>query len=60
VQQAEMALRQDGLGGSLWNLSLFSEMGWLDKGVSKNEKGYLAGMVSWMRGAFSSRGADGG
>lgn len=60
VQQAEMALRQDGLGGSLWNLSLFSEMGWLEKGVGKNEKGYLAGLVRWMRGTFSSRGADGG
>jgi hypothetical protein len=52
VQQAEMALLHEGLGGSLWNLSLFSEMGWLEKGVSKNEKGYLAGVVRWMRGAF--------
>jgi hypothetical protein len=60
VQQAEMALLHEGLGGSLWNLSLFSEMGWLEKGVSKNEKGYLAGVVRWMRGAFSGRGAGGG
>ncbi|MDK9708933.1 MAG: hypothetical protein OEL83_17965 [Desulforhopalus sp.] len=52
VQQAEMALLHEGLGGSLWNLSLFSEMGWLEKGVSKNEKGYLAGIVRWMRNTF--------
>ncbi len=52
VQQAEMALLHEGLGGSLWNLSLFSEMGWLEKGVSKNEKGYLAGVVRWMRTTF--------
>jgi hypothetical protein len=56
VQQAEMALLHEGLGGSLWNLTLFSEMGWLEKGVSKNEKGYLAGVVRWMRGAFAGRG----
>lgn len=60
VQQAEMALLHEGLGGSLWNLNLFSEMGWLEKGVSKNEKGYLAGVVRWMRGAFSGRGTGGG
>jgi hypothetical protein len=52
VQQAEMALLHEGLGGSLWNLTLFSEMGWLEKGVSKNEKGYLAGVVRWMRSTF--------
>jgi hypothetical protein len=52
VQQAEMALLHEGLGGSLWNLSLFSEMGWLEKGVSKNEKGYLAGVVRWWRNAL--------
>jgi hypothetical protein len=60
VQQAEMALLHEGLGGSLWNLTLFSEMGWLEKGISKNEKGYLAGVVRWMRAAFSGRGASSG
>ena len=52
VQQAEMALLHEGLGGSLWNLSLFSDMGWLEKNVSKNEEGYLAGVVRWMRSIF--------
>jgi hypothetical protein len=52
IQQAEMALLHEGLGGSLWNLSLFSEMGWLEKDVSRNEKGYLAGVVRWMRNAL--------
>jgi hypothetical protein len=56
LQQAEMALLHEGLGGSLWNLTLFSEMGWLEKGISKNEKGYLAGVVRWMRATFSGRG----
>ncbi|MBE0586352.1 MAG: hypothetical protein IH612_21635, partial [Desulfofustis sp.] len=56
VQQAEMALLHEGLGSLAWNLSFFSEMGWLDRGVSKNEKGYLAGVLSWMRKAFRKDG----
>ena len=52
IQQAEMALLHEGLGGSLWNLSLFSDMGWLEKDVSKNEEGYIAGFVRWMRNAL--------
>jgi hypothetical protein len=27
-------------------------MGWLEKDVSRNEKGYLAGVVRWMRNAL--------
>ena len=38
MQQAEMALLHEGLGGSLWNLSLFSEMGWLEKGCQQERK----------------------
>ena len=49
IQQAEMALLHEGLGGSLWNLSLFSEMGWLDKGEERREKGYLSAIIRWMR-----------
>jgi hypothetical protein len=56
VQQAEMALLHEGLGSLAWNLSFFSEMGWLEKGVDKNEKGYLAGVLSWMRNAFRKDG----
>ena len=37
IQQAEMALLHEGLGGSLWNLSLFSEMGWLEPGGERKE-----------------------
>ncbi|MCB2215180.1 putative sensor domain DACNV-containing protein [Desulfofustis glycolicus] len=56
VQQAEMALLHEGLGSLAWNLSFFSEMGWLEKGVGKNEKGYLAGVLAWMRNAFRKDG----
>lgn len=56
IQQAEMALLHEGLGGSLWNLSLFSDMGWLEKDVTKNEEGYLAGFVRWMRNALLKEG----
>lgn len=56
IQQAEMALLHEGLGGSLWNLSLFSDMGWLTKDVSKNEEGYLAGFVRWMRSTWQKEG----
>lgn len=56
IQQAEMALLHEGLGGSLWNLSLFSDMGWLEKDVTRNEKGYLAGFVRWMRSTLLKEG----
>lgn len=56
VQQAEMALLHEGLGSLAWNLSFFSDMGWLEKGVSKNEKGYLAGVIGWMRNVFLKEG----
>ncbi len=52
VQQAELALLHEGLGSTVWNLSFFSEMGWLDKGASTNEKGYFTGIITWMRNTF--------
>ena len=52
LRQAELALLHEGLGSLVWNLSFFSEMGWLDKGVSASERGYLTGIINRVRNTF--------
>ena len=54
IQQAEMALLHEGLGGSLWNLSLFSEMGWLEPGGERKERNYLSTIIRWMRSTLKN------
>jgi hypothetical protein len=49
VQHAELILLHEGLGGSLWNLSLFSELGWFEKEVEKTGKNYLSAVIRWMK-----------
>jgi hypothetical protein len=49
IQHAELILLHEGLGGSLWNLSLFSELGWFEKEVEKTGKNYLSAVIRWMK-----------
>jgi hypothetical protein len=56
VRQAEMALLHEGLGSLVWNLSFFAEMGWLDKGISASERGYLTGIINRVRNLFRKEG----
>jgi hypothetical protein len=56
VRQAETTLLHEGLGSLVWNLSFFSETGWLDKGASESERGYLKGIITWMRNTFRKEG----
>jgi hypothetical protein len=49
IQQAELILLHEGLGGSLWNLSIFSELGWFEKEDERKGKNYLSAVIRWMK-----------
>ncbi len=49
LQQAELLLLHEGLGGSLWNLSVFTELGWFEKEDEKKGKNYLSAVIRWMK-----------
>ncbi len=49
LQQAELMLLHEGFGGSLWNLSLFAELGWFEKKDQKKEGNYLSAVIQWMK-----------
>ena len=49
LQHAELVLLHEGLGGSLWNLSVFTEMGWFEREDGKKDKNYLSAVIRWMK-----------
>ena len=49
LQQAELILLHEGLGGSLWNLSVFTELGWFERGDEKKDNNYLSAVIRWMK-----------
>lgn len=49
IQHADLILLHEGLGGSLWNLSLFSELGWFEKEGEKKGTSYLSAVIRWMK-----------
>ncbi|MDP3479892.1 MAG: hypothetical protein Q8R88_08980 [Desulfoprunum sp.] len=49
LQQAELILLHEGLGGSLWNLSVFTELGWFEREDEKKDKNYLSAVIRWMK-----------
>ena len=52
MQQVELVLLHDGIGGSLWNLSLFSELGWFEKEGEKKGKNYISAFIRWMKNSL--------
>jgi hypothetical protein len=50
LQHGELILLHEGLGGSLWNLSIFTELGWFAREEDeKKGKKYLSAVISWMK-----------
>lgn len=49
LQQAELILLHEGLSGGLWNLSIFTEQGWFERGDEKKDKNYLSAVIRWMK-----------
>lgn len=49
LQHAELMLLHEGFGGALWNLSLFTELGWFEKKDEKKEGKYLSAVIQWMK-----------
>ncbi|MBM9604669.1 putative sensor domain DACNV-containing protein [Desulfopila inferna] len=50
LQHAELILLHEGLVGSLWNLSIFTELGWFAREEDgKKGKNYLSAVISWMK-----------
>jgi len=49
LQQAELMLLHEGLGGPLWNLSLFAEQGWFEKKDERKGVNYLSAVIQWMK-----------
>jgi len=49
LQHAELVLLHEGLGGAIWNLSVFTEMGWFEREDGKKDKNYLSAVIRWMK-----------
>jgi len=49
LQHAELILLHEGLGGSLWNLSLFTELGLFSTEQDSRKGSYLTAVLSWMK-----------
>ncbi len=49
IQHAELILLHEGLGGSLWNLAIFSELGWFEKEAEKAGKKYVSAVIRWLK-----------
>jgi len=49
LQHAELILLHEGLGGSLWNLSIFTDLGLFSKEQDARKGSYLTAVISWMK-----------